>query len=92
MPAILGEEADIFIARVKGIELALVELARRADEEIGEINASLCAREDEAAIELRDCSGVDLVGVKLGAELRVWVPTTLANVSEPWLVLSVWMS
>jgi hypothetical protein len=54
VPAILREDADIFIARIEGIELALVVLAGHADEEVGEVDAGLLSGEDEAAVELRD--------------------------------------
>jgi hypothetical protein len=54
MPAILRERADIFVARVEGVELALVVLAGHADEEVGEVDAGFCSGEDEAAVELGD--------------------------------------
>ncbi len=69
-PAILCEEAYIFIACVEGIELALVVLAGDTDEEVGKVDAGFLPGEDEAAVELGDGVGVDLVGVKLSTELE----------------------
>jgi hypothetical protein len=69
-PAILRERAYIFVARVIRVELALVVLAGRADEEVGEVDTGLGSREDKAAVELRNGMGIDLVGMKLRAELE----------------------
>ncbi len=70
VPAILREEAGVFVAGVEGIELALVVLAGNADEEVGEVDAGFGAGEDKVAVELGDGVGVDLVGVKLAAEFE----------------------
>ncbi len=44
VPAILREEANIFVARIEGVELALVVLAGHADEEVGKIDAGFRVR------------------------------------------------
>jgi hypothetical protein len=70
LPAILREETDVFVPSVEGIELALVVLAGRADQEVSKIVPGFGSREDEVAIELRDGVGVHLVVVELAAKLH----------------------
>ena len=70
MPAILGEQANVFVSGKKGIELALVVLAGHAHQEVGEVDAGFLSRENETAIELGDRVGIDLVGMKLTAKLH----------------------
>ena len=68
-PAILREKAGVFIAAVESLELALVVLARNAEQEIREIDARRAAEEDEIAVQLGDRIGVHLVVVKLRAHV-----------------------
>ena len=70
MPAVLREDAHIFVAVIERVELALVVLAGHADQKVREVDAGLLAGEDEAAVELRDGSGIDLIGMELAAELH----------------------
>ncbi len=70
MPAILREETDVFVARIEGIELALIVLAGHADQEVGKVDAGFRSGENKAAIELRDGAGIDLVGMELSPELH----------------------
>ena len=69
MPTVLGEQACIFVARVERIELALVVLARHANQEIRKIHAGFRATEDEAPVKLRDGMGIHLVGVNFSPKL-----------------------
>ncbi len=79
VPAILREETDVFVPRVKGVELALVVLARHADQEIGEVDAGFRSGENEAAIELGDGVSIDLVGMELPAKLHRVIAQHLGN-------------
>src|SRR5208282_3194921 len=53
-PAILRVEADVFIAAVEGLQLALIVLRGVAKQEIREVRAGFGAEEKKAAVELRD--------------------------------------
>ena len=66
-PAILRVKPGIFIAAVEGLKLALVVLARNAQQEVREVDAGLAAEEDEVAVQLGDRIGVDLIVVELRA-------------------------
>ena len=70
MPAVLGKDAEVFISRIKRVQLALVVLARHANQEVGKVHASLLPGEDKIAVELRDRHGVDLIGMKFRPELH----------------------
>ncbi len=84
VPAILREQADVFISRIKRVELALVVLARHANQEVGKIDAGFRSGENKAAVELRDGVGIDLVGMKLAAELDGVIAQHLREASVTW--------
>src|SRR3984957_7242258 len=78
MPAILGKEADVLVARIEGVELALVVLRWCADQEVGKVHARLCGSvEDKATVELGDRSPIDFVRMKLTAKLHGVAPQNL---------------
>ena len=66
-PTVLSVEADVFVAAVKRLQLALVVLAGNSQQEIGEIGACLRAEEKKTAVELRDRVDVDLVEMEFAA-------------------------
>ncbi len=63
----MREKAGILIAAVESLQLALVVLARNAEQEVREVDAGFAAEENEVAIQLGDRIGIDLIVVKLGA-------------------------
>ena len=66
-PAILRVQAGILVAAVERLKLALVVLARNAQQEVREVDAGLAAEEDEIAVQLGDRIGIDLIVVELAA-------------------------
>ena len=68
-PAILRVKADILIAAVESLQLALVVLAGNAQQEVREVDAGLAAEEYEIAVQLGDRIGIDLIVVELAAHL-----------------------
>ena len=70
MPAILRKRANIFVASIERIELALVELAGHANQEVREVDSRLCSGKNKVAVELRDGVCVDLIEMKIAAELH----------------------
>ncbi len=81
-PTVLREEADVFVAAVKSLQLALVVLAGRSQKEVREIRTGFRTKEKKAAIELRDGIDVDLIVVKFTAALIVCLPITLEKLSS----------
>ncbi len=66
-PAVLRVEADVFVAAVKRLQLALVILAGNSQQKIREIGARLRAKEEKAAVELGDRVDVDLIVMEFAA-------------------------
>ena len=70
MPAVLRKQPNIFVARIKRIELALVVLAGHANQEIRKVHAGFRAAKNKTPVELRDRMRIHLVGMKFCAELH----------------------
>ena len=68
-PTVLRVEAKIFVASVKGLELALVVLAGSAEQEVDEIEPVSAPEEQKTAVELSDGVSIDLVVVEFPAGL-----------------------
>ena len=62
-PAVLGENTYILVPRIEGVELALVILARYADQVVGKVDTRFLTGENETAIELRYGRGIHLIGM-----------------------------
>ena len=82
-PTVLRVKAEIFVASVKGLELALVVLGGSAEQEVGEIGSGLAAEKKEAAVELSNGMSVDLVVVKFAADLNGMSARDFGKVVEP---------
>ena len=87
-PTVLGEEADIFVASVKSLQLALVVLAGRSQKKVREIGAGFRSKEKKAAIELRDSVDVDLIVVKFTACFDRVPSNHFGKIVEPLIGIS----
>jgi hypothetical protein len=66
-PTVLCIGTVVIVTAIEGIELALVVGRRNAEEEVGEVGASLRSRELEVAVEAGDGIAVHLIVVETEA-------------------------
>src|SRR5208282_5706003 len=82
-PAILPIQADIFIASVERLKLALVVLRGSAQQEIGEIQTRLAAEEKEVAVKLSNRKSIHLIVMEFSPNLDRVFSQHLREIVEP---------
>src|SRR3984885_9562592 len=82
-PAILRVQANVFVAAVKRLQLALIVLAGNPEQKIGEVQARFGAKEEEAAIELRDGIDVHWIVVGFAAKFQRVPANLFGKIVEP---------